>query len=158
MNTNPRRSDARTGQLIAFLIRRLGNYIEPRSIGWLFTSRCGYQCFAFSPNLIHYPSISFVRRERLLAREIPDGHLLIPPDLAVEFAFPNDRAEEIEERVKDYLRAGVPLVWVVYPRTGCVRVLRQGGKATQLTGAEELTGEEVLPGFSCSVEQLFTKD
>ena len=38
-----------------------------------------------------------------------------------------------------------------------IRVLRQGGAATQLGEADELSGEDVLPGFTCRVERLLPK-
>jgi hypothetical protein len=34
-------------------------------------------------------------------------------------------------------------------------VYRQGGSATGLTAADGLSGEDVLPGFTCRVEEFF---
>jgi Uma2 family endonuclease len=77
------------------------------------------------------------------------------PDLVVEVVSPNDLAEDVETRVMDFVRVQVPLIWVLYPKTGCVRVLRKGGSASQLGATAELQGEDVLPGFRCQVEELF---
>lgn len=123
--------------------------------GFVFAPDCGYQCFPWAPSQVRYPDGTFVRKGRLPNDEIPDGHMRIPPDLAHEVISPNNLAEEVEERVSDLLRAGVALVWVFYPRSRTVYVYRQGGSAQRLTATDELSGEDVLLGFRCRVEDLF---
>jgi Uma2 family endonuclease len=139
----------------AVLIAMLHGVVRPHKLGWIFDAECGYRCFPTKPRQVRKPDVSFVRRDRLAANQLPDGFLELRPDLAVEVISPNDGAEEIEERVMDYLGAGVPLVWVIYPKNRCARVLRQGGTAAQLTSADTLSGEEVIPGFSCRLGELF---
>jgi Uma2 family endonuclease len=68
---------------------------------------------------------------------------------------PNDTAEEVDEKNEEYLRAGVLRVWVVYPATRSVTVIRPGGNETRLTSADMLSGEDVLPGFEVPVADLF---
>ena len=55
----------------------------------------------------------------------------------------------------EYLGAGVRLVWVVNPPTRTVRVHRADGTVADLREADELAGEDVLPGFRCRVGDLF---
>ena len=56
----------------------------------------------------------------------------------------------------DYLAAGVPLVWVVHPSSSrAVRVHRAGGRVSWLGAEDELSGEEILPGFRCRVGAIF---
>jgi Uma2 family endonuclease len=45
------------------------------------------------------------------------GPLLEPPFLVVEVLSPDDRAGDLQEKVDDYLGAGVQYVWVVNPIT-----------------------------------------
>lgn len=151
-----RKMGARASLVGAVLIGLLTHYRNERKSGLIFDSDCGYKVFPHAPKLVRYPDVSFVRSGRLPNDEPPDGFMLIRPDLAVEIASPNDLAEELETRLMDYFRIGVPLLWVIYPRTRCVRVLRPDGTGRQLAETEELTGEEVLPGFACRVQQLFT--
>lgn len=47
----------------------------------------------------------------------PNGPLLEPPFLAVEILSPDDRAVDMQEKIDDYLGAGVSYVWVVNPIT-----------------------------------------
>jgi Uma2 family endonuclease len=76
---------------------------------------------------------------------------------AVEVVSPNDLAEEIAARVVDYLEAGTRLMWVVYPQARSVSVVRPDGRAAWLRGEQELSGEDVIPGFACKVQNLFAE-
>jgi Uma2 family endonuclease len=55
----------------------------------------------------------------------------------------------------DYLGAGTPLVWVVYPRSKHVVVYTPDGMARTLQVSDVLQNAEVLPGFSMRVAELF---
>jgi Uma2 family endonuclease len=68
---------------------------------------------------------------------------------------PHDLVWEIDEKVAQWLAAGVRLVWVVHPRVSAVHVYRAGGAVSWLRAEDELSGEEVLPGFRCRVDALF---
>jgi Uma2 family endonuclease len=79
----------------------------------------------------------------------PKGWIRIPPDLAVEVVSPNDTAGELEEKLDDYRKAGVPLVWVIYPEQRKARVFRPDGSAVEVMEDDELSGEDIIPGFRC---------
>jgi Uma2 family endonuclease len=68
---------------------------------------------------------------------------------------PNDLAEEINARINDYLGAGVKLLCVIYPDTQTVDIYRQDGTGGRLKADQELSGEDVVPGFRCPVADLF---
>jgi Uma2 family endonuclease len=82
--------------------------------------------------------------------------LRIAPDLAVEVLSPDDTVFEIEEKIEDYFAAGSRLVWVINPRTRTVTVYRPEAVPYVLAAHEALQGDDVLPGFSCRVEEIFT--
>ena len=46
------------------------------------------------------------------------------PDLVVEVYSPGNRRGKILEKVAEYLGAGIPLVWVVYPKSRTVAMYR----------------------------------
>ncbi|SRR5579871_203766 len=46
-----------------------------------------------------------------------DGPLTDPPFLAIEVLSPDDRASDLEEKIRDYLACGVKFVWVINSRT-----------------------------------------
>ena len=79
----------------------------------------------------------------------------IPPDLAIEVVSPSDKAYDIEEKVFEYLDAGTKLVWVINPVLKTVTVYRSQDDIEILTRNQTLTGEDVVEGFSCSVEEIF---
>jgi Uma2 family endonuclease len=80
------------------------------------------------------------------------------PDLAVEVVSPNDRANDVQEKVGEYLAAGTRLVWVLWPRSRSVSVHAGRGVTHELGPDEELDGGEVLPGFRVRVANLFEVD
>ena len=145
---------AEAGLVAAKVIFLLQLFVRDHGGGLVFTSDAGYQVFPDDPNRVRKPDVSFICRGRLPNDRAPRGHLRIRPDLVVEVVSPNDLAEEVMARVADYLRAEVRLLWVIYPGARLVQVYRPGA-ASLATAADELRGEDVLPGFACRVEDLF---
>ena len=134
---------------------KIARYLEANPVGRLWGADNGYQCFADAPKKVRKPDVSFIRNERIPADWQTQGFLRVAPDLAVEVVSPNDLAEDLEAKVEEYFRAGVALVWVIYPELRKVNVLRADGSVIRLREADELSGEAVLPGFSCRVSVLF---
>lgn len=108
-----------------------------------------------NPDLVRGPDISFVAIARVPGTGIPEAFWQQAPDLAVEIVSPSETAEEVREKVRDFLQAGTPLVWVVYPRTREVLVHRPGGAIQVLGEGDTLDDAVVLPGFACRVGELF---
>jgi Uma2 family endonuclease len=119
------------------------------------TVRAGFTCFFGKPSQLRKPDVSCVLVDRLPFDKVRDGYLSIRPDLAVEVISANDRVNDLEAKLDDYREAGIPLVWLIYPTSRRVRVLRTDGSTTQLGPDDELTGEGVLPGFRCRVADIF---
>jgi Uma2 family endonuclease len=136
------------------LARFLGNFCDPIGLAYVFTEN-GMTCFPGHPNRMRRPDVSCVRADRLPFDQIGDGFLQIRPDLAVEVVSPNDKVYELEAKLDDYRAAEIPLVWLVYPNLRQVRVIRSEGPPSELGPDDVLTGEEILPGFSCLVSDLF---
>jgi Uma2 family endonuclease len=108
---------------------------------------------AQNPDFVRLPDVSFVSAERIPEGGIPEAFWTLAPDLAIEVVSPSEKADDIQEKVFDYLLAGTFLVWVVYPRTQQVVVHTPDGIARTLKGTDRLEFE-VLPGFSCTVREL----
>jgi Uma2 family endonuclease len=134
----------------------LNAYAEAHG-GWAFPDGTSYQCFPFAPQMVRRPDASFVCAGRFDNEEIPEGHLPIPPDLAVEVVSPNDLYTHVENKVDEYLQAGVRLVWVVNPVNRTVRVFEETLERSRQFGPHnELTAPEVLPGFRCRIVAFFS--
>jgi Uma2 family endonuclease len=80
----------------------------------------------------------------------------VPPRLAVEVLSPNDRALNFVRKINDYLKAGVSMVWAIDPETRTLTVYRPNQAQVVLDASQELTAEDVLPGFRCRVADFFT--
>ena len=78
-----------------------------------------------------------------------------PPVLVVEVLSPSDKQQEIEDKVADFLDAGVSIVWIVAPRFSTVTVYRPDAKPQLFNADQELSGEPFLPGFRVAVADLF---
>lgn len=154
-----RKSGAEASAVAAAIGAALSAFVLPRRLGHLFAPDCGYQCFPDDPQKVRKPDVSFVRTGRLPGERPPEGHIRIPPDLAVEVLSPGDLAYEIDEKVEQYLAVGVKLIWVVNPKTRSVRIHRLGGSPRGPIGvageADMISGEEVLSGFECRVAEFF---
>ena len=136
------------------LLILLGTHLKAHHVGWLFGADAGFQCFADDPDKVRKPDVSFVRLDRLPGGP-PKGHCRVAPELAVEVIYPNELYSEVEEKVDEYLGAGVKLVWVIDPPHRSVRVHRADGTVTDLRETNELSGEAVVAGFRCRVGELF---
>jgi Uma2 family endonuclease len=141
--------------IAARLIRFLGNFVEEHGLGLINGSQGSYQIFPDDPKKVRIPDASFTRRERLPAEGLADGHSRVAPDLVVEVVSPNDSAIDLEEKIEDFLVAGVPLIWVVFPETRTVQVHRRNGADSRLRPGDTLDGEDILPNFRCEVARLF---
>ena len=150
-----RHMGAESSWIASNLIVLIALFYRGRVPGHLFTTDCGYQCYSDDPDKVRKPDVSFVRRGRFPSGRIPKGYIRIPPDLAVEVVSPNDLADDVEFKVEEYLNAGVPLVWVISPKTETVTVHRADGSVTKLHDTDELSGENLLSGFRCKVSDLF---
>ncbi len=136
------------------LLARLDRFCEEHGLGWVFNADNGYECFAHDPGRVRRPDVSFIRFGRLPGEVLPKGWAKIPPDLAVEAISPNDTAYELDENLEDYRKAGVALVWVINPNSRTVRIHRGDGSVRYLYEDDELSGEDVVPGFRCAVREL----
>jgi Uma2 family endonuclease len=103
------------------------------------------------------PDVAFVSyqrwpRNRLIPEE---GEWVVVPDLAVEVVSPNDRAEALLVKVREYFDVGARTVWVIYPREGVVHVFETFTRIRVLTRTDALDGGAILPGFQLPLTSLF---
>lgn len=146
---------AQSSWIAARMMGLLQAFCRSGTRAWLFDAECGYLGLGRA-NTVRKPDVSVVLGDRL--PEIPSGWIDLAPDLAAEVVSPNDTVYELERKIREYLEGGVRLVWVILPETREIRVLRPDGTETRLREADTLNGEEVLPGFSCPVAELFPPD
>jgi Uma2 family endonuclease len=137
------------------LIIVLGAFVQDHKLGLVNGGQGSYQAFPDDPKKVRIPDVSFTRAERLIGGKPAKGHARVAPDLAVEIASPNDSADKLDLKIKDYLNAGVSLIWIIYPESQSIFVQRLDGTARRLQVGDVLDGEDVIPGFQVEVAALF---
>ncbi len=128
----------------------LRDFTHPRRLGRVFVET-GYQ---LTPDTVRVPDVSFVPEERMRGIDL-DKRIQGAPALAIEVVSPTDLAEELTQKVKQYLAAGSKAVWVFYPKTREVQVYRAGGGFLVRHEPETLEEPGVLPGFSLDLKVVF---
>lgn len=140
---------------IAMLISKfLWRWLDTGHPGFVTGSDGGYTIFPWAPGDVRMPDVSYISKARL-PRVPARGWVSVAPELAVEVVSPNDRFIDVESKARDWILAGVDLVWVVVPATESVQVWRKNGERAILRSGEMLSGEDVLPGFEVAVADLF---
>jgi Uma2 family endonuclease len=98
------------------------------------------------PDTVRGPDITVALNRSLPPRPRRD-YLTVPPVLVVEVKSLFERQADIEEKIDDYRRAGVSLIWYVIPETRTVLVDGADRERVVLTEAGVLDGSDVLPGL-----------
>lgn len=137
------------------LYRFVDIFAEDHQSGWVWVADLGYECFPDAPGKIRKPDVSFIRRERMPDGPSTEGYAYIAPDLVAEIVSHNDLWHKVEEKVAEYLVAGVPLVWVIGSEVRSAYVYRRDGSVSRLREGDDLDGEDVLPGFRCPLASIF---
>ena len=150
----PRRASVLASLVEGKAITLLNSYCELQRLGVVLSGSNGFQCFS-TPLTVRKPRGSFINRRRFTTNFFHEEFLSIHPDLAVEVVSSHDEFAEVIEKVEEYLAAGIPLVWVIDPENEIVIIHRKDGSVTKLHRNDDLTGEDVLPGFTCKVAELF---
>ncbi len=132
----------------------LGTFGVQRRKGYLCSNDSGIQVES-DPDTVRGPDVAFYKdaqtpdtMERSIALE--------PPLLVVEVLSLHDRIGRLMTRIRQFLARGVKLVWVLDPEDRTVTVWRRGREPYVVGGTTELTGEDVLPDFRCSVAEFFS--
>jgi Uma2 family endonuclease len=134
---------------VAFL---LTSYVRPHYLGKVITGDAGFQLES-DPDTVLGPDVAFIRLERIAG--ISTQYFPGAPDLVVEILSPGDRRGKVEAKASMWLEAGAAAVWLINPKARTVDVRRDAGEKKILTVEDELTGDEVIPGFRCRVAEIF---
>lgn len=130
--------------------------VEANDLGEVFGAETGFK-LASNPDTVRAPDVAFVRNERIPQEGIPKAFWPGAPDLAVEVVSPGDSFDEVEEKINDYLTAGVCLIWIISPKRRTVTVHRPQTEAQTLTENDMLDGRDVVEGFRCSVARILNR-
>lgn len=134
---------------VIFLLRR---HLLTTPVAHVLTE-VGFK-LAANPDTVRAPDIAVVRKDRLSPNT--HGFPSLAPDLAIEVLSPDDPPREVRSKVDEYLSRGVLIVVVIDPSNRAATVWRASGSPLELnSGDDRLDLNEVLPGFSCSLDEIF---
>ena len=137
------------GEISVNVIRYLDAHVYKNKLGRLYTAETTFQVGERTAK----PDVAFVSTAQLTGDKTKG--FSIPPDLAIEVVSPSDVQSRVVEKALAYLEAGTRIVWVLEPVSKTVTVYRSEIDIEILTHEDTLTGEDVVPGFTCLVAHLF---
>jgi Uma2 family endonuclease len=110
--------------------------IQRNLIGWFWDRRKGLSVEVFpeqrvqvSPSRFRIPDVTVVK-----ASQFQDEIFRNPPHLCIEILSKDDTLDYMQEKIDDYLRFGIPYIWIINPR------LRKGYVVTTAGMVEAKSG------------------
>ena len=133
----------------------LHSYVKRNNLGRVYAAETGFKLES-DPDTVRAPDIAFVGRAPGFGSETEiTGYRDGAPDLAVEVLSPNDRLRKVEAKVRQWLDTGAQMAWVVDPQRRTVTVYRSPDQIDVLTEKDNLSGDDVVPGFEIHVADIF---
>ena len=137
------------------LIVALASFVREHKLGIVCGSSAGYWMKSKPKNFLS-PDVSFIAKERLGgAKRAPRKFFDGAPDLVVEVLSPRDTIELLHEKIVEYFNSGARLIWVINPDEQIVLVYHTPTPDQLLRADDTLDGEQVIPGFTLPVSELF---
>ncbi|MGV3724834.1 MAG: Uma2 family endonuclease [Actinomycetota bacterium] len=141
--------------ILGYLYRAFFDFVSSRQLGTVLMAGIPVRLWK---DKIREPDVVFRSRER--ARPV-DGRYWDGADLAVEIVSQGGRKRDLEEKRREYARAGISEYWIVDPENCSIQILVLEGDEYRPLGVH-LSGDQaasvLLPGFVVSVEAVFTAE
>ena len=140
------------------LTQQIGIWTDRDGTGEAFDSST---IFILSNGARRSPDVSWIKLERWnqLTQAQQDGFPPITPDFVIELVSPSDvknqRYEDLQLKMQEYLDNGVRLGWLIEPSAKTVEVYRIGQQVEILNNPSTLSGEDILPGFVLDLGEIF---
>ena len=122
-------------------------------LGIVFDSSTG---FSLPNGADRSPDVAWVEKSRIEAIA-PDPARFLPlaPDFVIELRSATDKLATLERKMAEYRDCGVRLGWLIDPAEKQVQIYRLGRPTEYLNQPEELSGEDVLPGFVLTLSEVW---
>ena len=107
------------------------------------------------------PDVSWIELSRWsnLTLKEKQGFPPLAPDFVIELVSPSDiknqRYEDLQAKMQEYLDNGVQLGWLIEPSAKIVEIYRPNQQVEVLKNPQTLSGENVLPGFVLDLSEIF---
>ncbi|MDE2746852.1 MAG: Uma2 family endonuclease [Chloroflexota bacterium] len=141
------------GEIAAKMSFELLSFVKPSRLGIVTTSDSGVR-LQRDPDTVREADVAYFASERV-GRQRETGYSEIVPDLVVEIESPSDDHHDLYNKARMWLSYGVQLVWVVHPDARTVDVHRGDSLVETVSEDDDLSGQDILPGYSCPVASIF---
>jgi Uma2 family endonuclease len=153
--TRRNRGHSRVEIKIGYLLRKwLETQPEPR--GEILGGEAGVR-LRRNPDTTVGVDVAYFSAESADAHTADEGFIDAVPVLVVEILSPSDKEEEINEKLKSYLDAGVKLVWIVDPTFRTITVYRADAEPELFNATQSISADPHLPGFNVAVADVFSR-
>lgn len=142
----------RHGRILVRLARRLEEHVEAHRLGEIYGGDVGF-ILRRNPDTVRAPDLAFISRARLPEVE-EETFSTVLPDLAIEILSPSDRWADVEQKIAEYLQAGVVSVWILDPSRNEARTFRRGEAARVFVSGDRISEPDLLPGLELDVASL----
>ena len=149
------KSTIRHGVITMRLSMKIASCVDENDLGWVTAAETGF-VVGRSPAgraTVRGLDIAFISKAKM-PNPLPFKLFELAPDLAVEVISPGNSADDIHRKVRELLKAGTPLIWIVYAETRTV-VVHTSASAVTYEESDTLSGGDVLPGFEVRVGDIF---
>lgn len=144
------------GRLIIRIGRIIDAHVEGYGLPGAVVSDTGFVLgLPHDPERTRAPDVAYVRSATLEANPDRGRFIRGVPALAVEIDLTSGKKPGGQQRIVDYLEAGVPLVWAIDPHSKTATVYRPDGAARLVRSGESLEGGDVLPDLRIDLAELF---
>ena len=95
----------------------------------------------------------------LTDKQIEDGAdgIVSVPLFVVEIISQNDNVNTVFKKVGEYFKAGVKILWQIFPEQQMVQVFHSLKKIETMEGNDECSAESVIKGFKMTVNDIFQR-
>jgi Uma2 family endonuclease len=103
------------------------------------------------------PDAAWISNERLASvpAEAREGVLPIPPDFAIELRSPTDGLDDLKDKMRTYIQAGVQLAWLIDPSSRTVYEYRPSTLPREYRDPPTMNADAVLPGFVLDLAEVW---
>lgn len=132
----------------------LNVFVKAQSLGRVYGAETGF-VIERDPDTVRAPDVAFIRKARMAGADVR-GFIPVVPDLVAEVVSPGDTWSEVDDKVQQWLGAGVVSAWVIDPAKKLVSIFRSGAPVERFGIKDEVRDEAVLPGLVVKVTEIFS--
>jgi hypothetical protein len=123
--------------------------------GWFSNRQAEFCCFpAATIRRLDFSVVAFHRAPPRQGEGVPTS-FTVCPDFGALIVAEHDTYFDVEHSIVDFLDAGTPLLWAIFPKMRSARTYEGPRAVHSVRGKESLTGGRIYPSLRIAADQLF---